>query len=355
MFRPRLTARFLQLSKASFSTSLPPYKVLFFGTGDIIIPCLQALNQNQSLVSRLELVTPPDKPHGRRMKVTAGPAKEYAISHNIAVHQPPPEVDFRLNGWDLPKPHPFDIGVVFSFGYFIPSRIITSFPLGMINIHPSLLPKYRGSAPLQHALLAGDTETGISIIEVHPERMDAGAVLLQRRHPIAQPHSTFASLSQEISQLSAQMVVQALQELPHLRQVATPQTLDTSSSRAPKIKKGMDLIDWKQSSAEQAYRTWQALSGSSFRPHTNFRSQRLNLITLQPIQHNASSEELAWPPGTFTYDSRNHLIRIRCKPTESGPQFVGCTQLQLATKNVCSALDFVQNHNIGKKGVASFD
>ncbi len=117
--------------------------------------------------------------------------KAAALNVGCATYDLPATLPFKMPGYELPEPirpsqslsssstYPYDIGIVVAFGYMIPHHIISSFPLGMLNIHPSLLPKYRGSSPIQAALLQGDTETGVSIMEVHPQVIDKGNVLKQ--------------------------------------------------------------------------------------------------------------------------------------------------------------------------------
>ncbi|KAJ1967041.1 hypothetical protein H4R34_006436, partial [Dimargaris verticillata] len=135
--------------------------------------------------------------------------------------------DKRMQHWMLPHPsdwvkdqenhhsvaNGYDIGIVASFGSFIPARIIEQFPLGMINVHPSLLPKYRGAAPLQAALLNHDCQTGVTIQELHKKTIDAGRILLQAPVPIA-PSMTLPQLLDATSALGGDLVLQYLRDVP---------------------------------------------------------------------------------------------------------------------------------------------
>lgn len=109
-----------------------------------------------------------------------GETKGIAESNRLPVFYTPPGTS-SLNNWNVPTDKTYDLGVVVSFGYFIPPHIISSFKYGAVNVHPSLLPKYRGAAPIQHAILYGDKETGVSVQELDDREFDAGRILTQQK------------------------------------------------------------------------------------------------------------------------------------------------------------------------------
>eukprot|EP01133_Synstelium_polycarpum_P005699 gene5699-6583_t len=128
---------------------------------------------------------------------------------------------------------PFDVAVVVSFGYFIPKTVLSTFRYGGINMHPSLLPRHRGAAPLYHTMLNGDKETGVSIIKLDPKRFDTGDILLQTKRTMAS--------------IGAKCVLETLAKLPTLWSKATPQG-NEGATHAPKVNKTQSRIDWSQHS-----------------------------------------------------------------------------------------------------------
>lgn len=198
-------------------------KLLFFGTDDFASLHLKALikeksnkknrlyttstdtlyiENDNSCIESLELICPPDRFTGRKLETLTpsnkresfsniginfffffflkGETKGVAELYNIPVHHTPLQAK-TLNDWHLPKDQQYDLGVVVSFGYFIPPHIISQFRFGAINVHPSLLPKYRGAAPIQHAIINGDHETGVTVQELDDKEFDAGRILAQER------------------------------------------------------------------------------------------------------------------------------------------------------------------------------
>ncbi|KAI8051440.1 formyl transferase [Syncephalis plumigaleata] len=132
-------------------------------------------------VNTLEVVTLPDRRTGRGMHVHSVPVKVYADACQLPIHYPPPKT---LRGWPVPVASdgkPFDLAVVVSFGYFLPATLLQTFKWGGINVHPSLLPKYRGAAPIQHAIIDGINETGVTVQELDHHQFDAGNILLSER------------------------------------------------------------------------------------------------------------------------------------------------------------------------------
>lgn len=162
----------------------PPFRLAMFASSEFSIPTLHALRRHadELLVGgRATIITPADKPTGRGRVIQPSAFKLEALKLGFDVIQMPIDIDFRMTGWELPESlrGSVDVGVVVSFGYMLPATIINEFPSGIINIHPSLLPRYRGSSPIQFALAHGDAETGVSIIDVHPTQIDGGNIIHQ--------------------------------------------------------------------------------------------------------------------------------------------------------------------------------
>ncbi|MCP4446322.1 MAG: methionyl-tRNA formyltransferase [Myxococcales bacterium] len=221
-------------------------RIVFMGTPDFALPALESLvaSHDVSLV-----VTQPDKPSGRKKKLTPPPVKVMAEEAGIEVLQSPsartPEFLDRILEAKA------DVAVVVAYGKILPLAVLEAFPHGCVNIHGSLLPKYRGAAPIQWAVLDGEKQTGISIIRLD-EGMDTGPVLLKRTEPIFDS-DTAGSLFDRLAPLGASAVLEALQGLEAGTLVPKPQSED-GASHAAILKKQDGLIDWSKDSSVVACR-----------------------------------------------------------------------------------------------------
>ena len=215
------------------------FRVVFFGTPDFAVPSLRALLAG--IDSVVGVVCQPDKPAGRGQRSTAPPVKQLALQAGVAVLQPEklrtPEFTDALRQW---RP---DLIVVAAYGRFLPKSVLDSPPYGCINVHASLLPKYRGAAPIQWAILRGEERTGVTIMQVN-ERMDAGDILLQRETPIGSDE-TYGELQTRLAELGAAALLEALVHLHAGTLHAQPQR-EADMSLAPMIQKDDGRIDWTQ-------------------------------------------------------------------------------------------------------------
>jgi len=216
--------------------------VVFFGTPRFAVPTLQHVLDSSHTVSGV--VTQPDRPRGRGQKVSDAPVKTLALEHNIPVFQPdrlkPPEVAEQLRAW---RP---DVAVVAAYGRIIPEHLLTIPRLGMINVHASLLPKYRGAAPVHRAVMNGDSETGVTIMRVVKE-LDAGPMFAKVTRPIG-PDETSDVVEDALAGLGAQLLVAVLAQMAAGTAQEEPQD-DTQATHAPRLTKEEGLIDWSQSGA----------------------------------------------------------------------------------------------------------
>ena len=210
-------------------------RLVFMGTPDFAVPSLQKLLDGEDAV--VGVLTQPDQPSGRGMAMHAPPVKMLAASHDIPVFQPAklriPGVLEQLHAW-----HP-DLIIVTAYGKILPNAILDLPPLGCINVHASLLPKYRGAGPIQWAIAQGETETGITIMRIS-ERMDSGGILLQKAIPIS-PRDTGGTLHGKLAQLGADTLVEALGLLKQGQFVARPQN-EADVTYAPLIRKRMVVL-----------------------------------------------------------------------------------------------------------------
>lgn len=213
-------------------------KVVFFGSSSFSLPVLQALAECE----RHQLVgvaTQPDRPSGRNRKIQPGIVHAAALELGIPLIMPEkigsPEGLSALRHWQP------DIIAVASYGQYIPTTVLNLPPCGALNVHPSLLPKYRGAAPLQWSIANGETESGVTIFQVVKE-MDAGAIWRQERSSVY-PDESAEELSARFSVLGAELLLQTLDMIEEGQAVPTPQD-DAFATHARKIAKEDGALDW---------------------------------------------------------------------------------------------------------------
>lgn len=214
-------------------------RIVFAGTPDFAVPALEALAAAGHHVTAV--LTQPDRPAGRGLAAAASPVKQAATRRGILVLQPP-TLKTPATQDELRTLAP-DALVVAAYGLILPQAILDVPRLGAINIHASLLPRWRGAAPIQRALLAGDRETGISIMRMEAG-LDTGPVLLREALPIF-PEDTAGTLHDRLAALGARLVVAALDGLARGTVVAAPQPVD-GVTYAAKLEKHEARIDWNQ-------------------------------------------------------------------------------------------------------------
>lgn len=211
-------------------------KVVFYGTPEFALPALEGLILRHEVVA---VVTQPDRPAGRGQKLTPPAVKVRAEQANLPVLQP-----LRLRDAEWPdRLRAFlpEVSVVVAFGQLLPKTVLEIPKRGSINLHASLLPRYRGAAPTPWALIRGETETGLTTF-VMDEGMDTGPMLLQERIQI-DPEETAGELAQRLSRPGAELLLKTLAELDRLRPL--PQR-HSEATLAPRLKKEDGLLDWSQ-------------------------------------------------------------------------------------------------------------
>jgi methionyl-tRNA formyltransferase len=212
-------------------------RIVFLGTPQFAVPTLEALLSSRHTVCGV--VTQPDRPRGRGQHVSHGPVKALALARQLPVLQPDrlkePEVVATLREW---RPA---LGVVAAYGKLIPEDILTLPRLGMINVHASLLPKYRGASPVQRAVINGERETGVTIMRV--ERMlDAGAMLGKATRAIG-PDDTSDVVERDLARIGASLLLEVVEQL--VAGTAQEELQDfMMCSYAPRMTKGEGLLDW---------------------------------------------------------------------------------------------------------------
>lgn len=268
-------------------------KIIFAGTPDFAVPTLQALIDSQHEI--VAVYTQPDRPAGRGQKLTASPVKMLALQHHIPVCQP---ISLRneqeqelLKNWNA------DVMTVIAYGLIIPSAVLITPRYGCINVHASLLPRWRGAAPIQRAILAGDTETGITIMQMD-EGLDTGDMLYKIFCPIL-PNDTTQSLHDKLATLGANALIKVLHDVAN-HQLAPEKQNDTVSCYAKKITKAEAQIDWQQSAEQIAknirgYNPWPIA-------FTTLNGELIKIWQAEVIYEMTQAE-----PGTLIVTDKNNI------------------------------------------------
>jgi len=213
-------------------------KIIFAGTPHFAASELAALHQEHQIVA---VLTQPDRPAGRGMQLTASPVKQYSLQHGLTVLQPATlkteEIQRTIAALEA------DVIVVAAYGLILPKAVLQLPRHGCLNIHASLLPRWRGAAPIQRAILAGDSETGITIMQMD-EGLDTGDMLLRQACPIGQS-DTAQTLHDKLAEMGAGCILEALHLLEDSRLTPAKQDND-AASYAAKLLKSEAQIDWNQ-------------------------------------------------------------------------------------------------------------
>lgn len=223
-------------------------RIVFMGSGSFACPVLRSL-LDHSKHQVVAVIAQPDRPAGRHLQTKACPVKALAHQRGL-VPLTPNNASSPEFVADLAKLAP-DIIVVTDYGQFLKPNLLAVPALGAINIHPSLLPKYRGAAPIHWAIANGETETGVTVLYV-TEKMDAGDIILQERVPILDDATT-QTLEPLLAEVGANLLLRALDDIQHGRAQPTPQD-ERLATYAPKLKKEDGRIDWNMTAASIANR-----------------------------------------------------------------------------------------------------
>jgi methionyl-tRNA formyltransferase len=244
-------------------------RVAFFGTSEFAVPALRALAEHGHAVS--PVVTAPARPSGRGRKLVPSPVEQAARALGLVVLAPEdPNDEAFLKDMAAHQP---DVAVLAAYGCILKTPLLRLPPRGFLNIHPSLLPRYRGAAPIQRAILAGEQETGVTVI-VLSEQVDAGDIVKQVAVSIG-PDETAGELSQRLAATGARLVLEALTRLEKDTGSRTPQDPGLAT-RAPKLAKSERNIDWHET-APRIHNRIRALSPEPGAV-TSFRERRIVLL-----------------------------------------------------------------------------
>jgi methionyl-tRNA formyltransferase len=300
---------------------MTPLRIAFAGTPAFALPALRVLLASRHRV--VGVLTQPDRPAGRGQQLRASPIKLLAAGHGLPVAQPvtlkTAEGRAELASWAA------DLLVVVAYGLILPPAVLALPRLGCVNIHGSLLPRWRGAAPIQRAILAGDAETGVTIMRLDAG-LDTGPTLLERRRPI-HSHETAGDLHDALSELGAAALAEAIEGLAAGTLTARAQP-EVGATYAPKIDKSEARLDWTASVVEldrrvRAFNPWPMAE-------TTFAGEQLRVLRARIAEQPATDAA----PGTLLGIAEDGL-RVAC-----GDGVLAVRELQRAGKRPVSARDF---------------
>ena len=303
-------------------------RILFMGTSDFAVPALRELITHK--FELIGVVTQPDRPSGRGKRLNPPPIKIVATEHNLPVYQP--EKVREPNFMRVLERLAPDVIVVAAFGQLLPQTVLDIPPCGTINLHPSLLPKYRGAAPIQWALINGETETGVTLMLLDAGE-DTGDIISTSCIPIRDEDTAF-TLTEQLAQLGANQLIRLLSDMPDgVPPLAMPQH-NAEATHAPRLTKEIGHINWNQ----PATTIHNLVRGTAIWPgaYTFFQNNlRLKIVSCQPFP-----QTLAVPAGTLEIVEKRKLFVATADGT------LQLLKIQPATKKVMEADDFINGYQI---------
>ena len=300
----------------------PPLSLIFAGTPEFSVPALEALVASRHRL--LAVYTQPDRPAGRGQQVTMSAVKQCALGHELPVEQPqtlkdPAAVEHLAQ-------YQADLMIVVAYGLLLPKTVLDTPRLGCVNIHASLLPRWRGAAPIQRAIQAGDKESGVTIMQMDVG-LDTGPMLLERITPIG-PRETGESLHDRLSTLGAEAVLEAIEAIAAGTAKPREQPKE-GATYAAKIRKEEALIDWSKSAAEidrhvRAFNPWPIAE-------TRWNGQQLRVWEATPLEKKTSVT-----PGTVVATNSDGI------EVATGDGTLQLTRVQAAGRKAMPAADFLR-------------
>uniref|UniRef100_UPI00358E1DC1 methionyl-tRNA formyltransferase, mitochondrial isoform X3 n=1 Tax=Myxine glutinosa TaxID=7769 RepID=UPI00358E1DC1 len=274
----------------------PPWGVVFFGSDAFAAETLRSLikARTDGMVGSLEVVV-----HKKAQKPIVELVDKAGLTCHVWPYMPPTH-------------HSFHVGVVVSFSRLLPESLIAAFPYGIVNVHPSLLPRWRGPAPIMHTVLSGDSETGVCIVHIRPHKYDVGPILLRQTVPVHH-RCTTQELTSSLARIGADLLMRALRDLPENVLCSIPQD-EEGGTLAPKPSVILAWVRWSQHTCEQVDRLHRALH-ERMPLRTLWTGQTLKILDLespgnislgQDVNHSA--------PGSLYFDKATRLLlhRPRC-------------------------------------------
>jgi methionyl-tRNA formyltransferase len=302
-------------------------RIVFMGTPSFAVPSLRRMCEEG--FRPVSVFTQPDRVNGRGKKITFSPVKTFALEHDIPVYQPASmKSEEVLEQIRAMKP---DLFVVIAYGRILPEALLNVPPLGAINVHGSLLPKYRGAAPIQRAIIDGEKETGVTIMKLD-KGMDTGDMLAKASLPIADD-MTAGDLFDTLSVKGADLLIPVLKNIKEYLAKAVPQN-EAEATYAEKVTKPMGHLHWEQpaSTLSGLIRGLYPDPGS----FTFFRKKRVKLHAISGDTSGHSDKE----PGTIVSTS-DGLITVAC-----GEGLIRISELQPENHKKMKASDFINGYQV---------
>ena len=307
-----------------------PLRIVFFGTAELAVASLRALAGDPEF-NVVAVVTQPDKPRGREMRLQPSAVKAAAVALGVAVLQPKRarEEDFieEIRGLNP------DLNVVVAYGQILPQALLEVPKHGSVNVHTSLLPRHRGAAPIQWAILEGDSETGVTIMKMDAG-LDTGPILTERRSAIAD-EDTAQTLHDRLAVMGAELLVETIPDL--VAGKITPRPQPEGATYARKIEKADGLIDWNESAAQisrrvRAFTPW---PGAYTFLEANGQRRMIKIL-------GGAVLDVAGVPGTVVSTSKEGIV------VAAGNGSFCITTLQPEGRKRMTAHEFLTGHPLGK-------
>ncbi|MEK7545274.1 MAG: methionyl-tRNA formyltransferase [Patescibacteria group bacterium] len=312
-------------------------QVVFFGTSEIGIPTLLALVENKK-INLLTVITQPDQKAGRKGEITSPEVKIFAEQKNIPVLQPENLKGNEAFEQFLKNLKP-DLFIVFSYGKILPPAILAIPKFGAVNIHTSLLPKFRGASPIQEALLQGEKQTGITMIKMN-EKMDEGDIIFVKKMPIEE-NDDYISLEERLSILSGILIDPLIQD--YTQGILKPlKQKNENATYCSKRTKEDGKIDWEKENAQEverkmkAFKKWPGI-------FTMWNGKRIK------IQDGSTEESQPGKPGSLSFTEKN-IMKIACKKGSFIPK-----KLQMEGKKEMGIEEFLRGYEKALKENPKFE
>lgn len=309
-------------------------KIVFMGTPDFSVPCLEGLIEAGHEVALV--VTQADKPKGRGHKLTPPPVKECAIEHNIPFFQPEKMKDD--SSFDVLQTINADLFVVVAYGKILPKRILDLPKYGCINVHASLLPKYRGAAPIQWSIINGETKTGVTTMQMDAG-LDTGDMLIKKEVEIS-ANETSETLHDKLSLLGREVLLETIEALEK-GTLKPEKQADEDSCYAPMINKETAKIDFSKSSEEICW----LIRGMNSYPyaHTLYEGKLMKIVSAIP----ENDKDLTGKPGEILSVKGEHLT-VKC-----GSGVLKIYEIQMEGKRKMTVEDYVKGNSFTVGSVLS--
>ena len=312
--------------------AVPPLRIVVLGTPEFAVPTLDALLA-AAPHTVVGVVTQPDKPRGRGQKVSDAPVKARALAAGLPVLQPARMKDQAfldaLAAWHA------DLGVVAAYGRILTDAILAIPRLGMINVHASILPKYRGAAPVHRAVIAGDTSTGVTIMRV-VKALDAGPTIVKEHHAIG-PNDTSDEVERALARIGARLLVAVVDLMARNNAAEWPQD-EAQATYAHRLTKEDGVVDWTCSAA----RLHNLIRGLHPWPHAfSFVQGKRVILRRSAIEtHQSDPPHQSYPPGTIVEADADRLI------VATGDGLLRITEIQAEGKRPMTAREFLAGHRL---------